>query len=124
MCADCCAPTAAHSSDRRPFPGRPTPRGPTGSPAFCFDGWSTSTGLADPVDWSVHQRSRKFLPSTPNRLLVDSSDLKQQSIGSPTHALRLERQVPTALVFVQPTQEEVDLIMSLSLRMGFGPHAR
>src|SRR5438046_3021525 len=91
--------------------------------AFFFDRWSASTGLADPVDRSVHQRSSQLLSSAPNGLLIDPSDLHQQPIGPPTRALRFERQVPATLVFVQPTQEQIYLIMSLALRMGFTPAA-
>jgi len=67
----------------------------------------------------VHQRSRHILSSTPNGLLVNTRDLHQQPIGTPTHTLRLKSQVPTTLALVQSTQEQVHLIMPLSLRMGF-----
>src|SRR5713101_1645439 len=89
-----------------------------------FDRWSTSTGLADPVARSVHQRSSQLLSSAPNGLLVHPADLHQQPIGPPSHALRFKRQVPATLVFVKTTQEQVRLIMSLSLRMGFTSAAR
>lgn len=88
-----------------------------------FDRWSASTRLADPVNRSVHQRSRQFLSATPHGLLVDPSDVHQQAIGTPTHALRFKRQVPAALVFVQTTQEQVHLVVALALRMGFTPAA-
>lgn len=41
--------------------------------------------------------------------------MQQQLIGAQTYALRLQCQVPTTLVFVQPTQERVDLLMPLAL---------
>src|SRR5262249_8751771 len=44
-------------------------------------------------------------------------------IGAPTHALRFKRQVPATLVFIQPTQEQVHLIMPLALDMGCTPAA-
>src|SRR5216684_4099201 len=88
-----------------------------------FDRRSTSTGLADPVGRSVHQRRSQLLSSTPNGLLIDPSDLHQQPVGPPAHALRFKRQVPAALVFVKTTQEQVRLLMSLSFRMGFASAA-
>src|SRR6266568_3764967 len=81
-----------------------------------FDG---GTGLADSVRRLVHQRSSQLLSSTPHGLLINTRDLHQQPIGPPTHALRLKSQVPATLTFVQSTQEQVHLIMPLSLRMGF-----
>lgn len=62
--------------------------------------------------------SRELLLSTP------AGDLEQRPIGSPTHALRFKRQAPPTLVFVETTQEQVHLIMRLSLWMGYTSLAR
>jgi hypothetical protein len=79
--------------------------------------------LAHPVDWSTHQGSRQFLSTSPNGFLIDSSDLHQQPIGTPTHALRLQCQIPATLVFVEPTQEQIHLVMALAFRMSLTPPA-
>src|SRR5262249_8208832 len=98
-------------------PGRPALPAPAGSTDLFFGGWPPAARAAHPIDGLVLKRDRQFLTAATNGLLVDTSDLKQQPIGAMPEALRLHRQIPASLSFVQSTQQQVHVAVVCPIRV-------
>src|SRR5438105_14529169 len=106
------------------FPSPPSfgPLPPMSNPFF--RPWSAATRQPNSVDRTVHQRGSQ-LPAPPsNRLFIDAGDFKQDSVGTVPKPLRLHGQIPTPLLLIQPTQQQIHVPVVLTARMGFIPRAR
>src|SRR6266571_32817 len=76
-----------------------------------FGAWPTSAGQSDSLLRSLSQGAGEFLPSTQDRLFVQSCDLREQPISTSTNAVGLQRHIPATLLFIQPAQQQIHLPM-------------
>jgi hypothetical protein len=70
------------------------PPRPAGSAHLHYGGWPPAARSAHPIGRLVRERGRQFLTAATDRLLVDTSDLEEQPIGTmPEPSVRSGRSV-------------------------------
>jgi len=55
--------------------------------------------------------------STPDGFFVQSGDLREQANSTGTYSICFHCSIPTTRLFIEPTQEEIHLLMEFFLRM-------
>jgi hypothetical protein len=61
----------------------------------------------------VRETGSQFLPPAPDGFFVQPADLGQQAIATIPNPLGLDRRIPAPLLFIETTQEGIDLTMAL-----------
>jgi hypothetical protein len=82
-----------------------------------FDCWPSTACLAHPIRRTIGQGGRQFFAAAPDGFLIHTGDLGQQSITAVPDAIGLQGHKPTSLGFIEPTEQEIHLLMELPLRM-------
>jgi hypothetical protein len=67
--------------------------------------------LPHPFGWTIGQGCGQFFAPAPDGFLVQASDLGEQPIAAMTDAVRFEGDIPAPLGFIEPTEQEIHLLM-------------
>ena len=82
-----------------------------------------TTRGADTLGRTLGQTGFEFTPPAADRAAVQARDLGQQRLPATADALRLECDEPAALLLIKPADQQIDLLMQLSLGMRLMPAA-
>jgi hypothetical protein len=72
---------------------------------------TAATGCAHALTRAVGQSSIEFAPAPPDGPAVQSRDLSQQLLAAAANTPCLKRNEPTALLLIEPTDEQIDLLV-------------
>jgi hypothetical protein len=88
--------------------------------AFFFHRWSSTTRQTHPLHGPVSQLAIQLGAPAANGVDVQARDLGQPGDTTMTELLGFQGHVPAALLFIQPTEEQIHLVMKLFVWMVAG----
>jgi hypothetical protein len=88
-----------------------------GCPLVFFDRWSPATRQAHSIRGPILQVGVEFSSTPADGFDMHSCDLRQQGRAAVSQLLGLQAHVPAALLFIQPAEQQVHLMMQLLVWM-------